>query len=87
MRYIKPKKVTSPQDRWRLNRVVYPGAEGGWSAAEGWWNDSGVLALRWNGDDDTPMGNPQSRGYPTWFIVPDELEGAVREAISSLPSS
>ena len=87
MPYEKPEDVTSPKKRWRLKRVVHPGTEATWSAAEGWWDDRVVLALRWNGDDDTPKGNPVSRGFPTWFIVPDELEGAVREAISGLRSS
>jgi hypothetical protein len=28
--------------------------------------------MRWNGTEDYPLGNPQSRGLPTWFIVPDQ---------------
>ena len=28
--------------------------------------------MRWNGSDQNPIGNPQSRGLPTWFIVPDQ---------------
>ena len=28
--------------------------------------------MRWNGNRENPIGNPQSRGLPTWFIVPDE---------------
>ena len=87
MPYTKPEDVTSPKKRWgRDHRVLHDEGKGGWSAAEGLWDNEAVLALRWNGDDDTPKGNPQSRGYPTWFIVPDELEGAVREAISDLHS-
>ncbi len=42
--------------------------------------------LRWNGDGDeeSPVGNPQSLGLPTWFILP---EGKITEAIlSTLPS-
>ena len=83
----KPEDVTSPKKRWRLKRVVHAGTEADWSGAEGWWDDRAVLALRWNGDEDSPKGNPQSRGYPTWFIVPDELESAVRKAMSSMHSS
>ena len=63
---------------------------GGWSAAEGQWEDDGVwndvLAIRWNGSSDAEIGNPQSRGCATWFIVPDELENAIRAAIASLPT-
>jgi hypothetical protein len=28
--------------------------------------------MRWNGGKDNPLGNPQSRGLPTWFIVPEQ---------------
>jgi hypothetical protein len=29
--------------------------------------------IRWNGDDDE-SGYPTARGYPVWFILPDEVE-------------
>ena len=29
-----------------------------------------MLAMRWNGNKENPLGNPQSRGLSTWFIVP-----------------
>ncbi len=44
-----------------------------------------VLAIRWNGRADAEIGNPQSRGLATWFIVPRQLEGALREVIARLP--
>jgi hypothetical protein len=28
--------------------------------------------MRWNGTDVNPLGNPQSRGLPTWFTVPEQ---------------
>jgi hypothetical protein len=28
--------------------------------------------MRWNGTGENPLGSPQSRGLPTWFIVPDQ---------------
>jgi hypothetical protein len=37
--------------------------------ALGKWDGVDVIGLRWNGDDDRPIGNPQSRGLATWFIV------------------
>ena len=42
------------------------------SLAIGRWDNKPVLAMRWNGGKDSPIGNPQSRGLPTWFIVPDQ---------------
>ena len=41
-----------------------------------------VLALRWNGKAGNPIGSPQSRGLPTWFIVPDQFASAL---IGTLP--
>ena len=39
--------------------------------------------MRWNGDnDDNPIGNPQSRGLPTWFIVPDNYVEAILGTLS-----
>lgn len=94
MTYTKPGYVHSPKTRWRLRKVLYDGKElgnpkGGWSAAEGQWDTEetgwvSVLALRWNGTKNNPHGNPQSRGRPTWFIVPEELESAVRDAVTKL---
>ena len=85
--YIRPEHVTSPKTYWHLIRVLYDGGFGGWSAAEGQWGIRGqrgnVLAIRWNGGPDrSNIGTPQSRGLPVWFIVPDELEAAIREAIA-----
>jgi len=28
--------------------------------------------MRWNGTEDSPLGSPQSRGLPTWFVVPKQ---------------
>ena len=94
MSYVKPQDVTSPKSHWRLSKVLYDGGDsgrsdsGGWSAAEGQWEHSGGrwlnrLAIRWNGTTGSEIGNPQSRGLPTWFLVPQELEDPLREAISA----
>ena len=56
-------------------------AEGQWENGEGLWVKR--LAIRWNGSSDAERGNPQSRAYATWFIVPTELEDAVRKVIAS----
>lgn len=88
MSYVNPRNVNSPKSRWRLRQVLYDGGEWNWSAAEGQWDNDGlwreVLAVRWNGGNGAEIGNPQSRGLPTWFIVPDELEAVIRQVITQM---
>jgi hypothetical protein len=35
--------------------------------------------MRWNGTANNPIGNPQSTGYATWFVIPDEFRESVLE--------
>jgi hypothetical protein len=77
--YIKPTDVLSPKRHWVLVHVLFDGGEEGSSLAIGRWDDKPVLAMRWNGHKESPMGNPQSRGLPTWFVVPEEHRRAVFE--------
>lgn len=71
---VNPREVLSPVSNWQLIDVLYEAkwwsmAIGRWRDEEGTWRP--VLAQRWNGDEGS-KGNPVSRGYPTWFILPDE---------------
>lgn len=88
MSYRRPEGVDSPQSHWLLHRVLYDGGEFDWSAAEGQWKHykswEPRLAIRWNGGGDAEIGNPQSRGNPTWFIVPPDLEDAIRTGINRM---
>ena len=78
-RYIPPKDATSPQDHWNLSCVVYDGGPGNIAVAFGQWDENEVVALRWNGNSQPhkEVGNPQSSGFPTWFILPHEFGVAV----------
>ena len=85
MGYRKPDTVISPKTRWVFGKTLCDTGQGGWSAAEGSWDAAPVVAVRWNGDDDSGQhGNPQSHGNPTWFIVPGELEDAVIKVAGKL---
>ena len=87
MAYIDPKKVDSPRANWKLIEVLRNGengnGDGDAALAIGEWDDgeglNRVLAVRWNGQssDDRGVGNPQSRGLPTWFIVPYWMNEAI----------
>jgi hypothetical protein len=86
MAYVDPKKVLSPKGVIRGVRVLHdtgPG-EDSWAVAEVQWGDSEAVGIRWNGDEGEGVGNPQSRGHPTWFIVPPQLEDVVRKAAERL---
>lgn len=79
MGFIKPEKVVSPQKTWHLDFVLYDEGEGGFSVSCGRWDNEKVVGLRWNGSNTSgsSLGNPQSSGYPTWFIVPKVLGIAI----------
>jgi hypothetical protein len=77
--YIKPTEVLGPKRSWDLFHVLFDGGpsggdrpeQPGTSLAIGRWNGRPTLAMRWNGNAENPIGNPQSRGIPTWFILPE----------------
>ncbi len=86
--YIEPKTVVAPRNRIRsAPDVLYNGGPGGWSVALLDFDGQERVGIRWNGDVEQPIGNPQSRGKPTWFIVPDELADVVRETVGRLENS
>jgi hypothetical protein len=85
--YITPDEVTAPRQRWNLIKVLEDGAEEDSheervAIAIGTWDGSKSLAMRWNGNKDWPIGSPQSRGLPTWFIIPKRLNEAVINILS-----
>jgi hypothetical protein len=82
--YIIPGEVVSPKRQWTLVAVLYDRGEGQAAAALGRWDGEPVLAMRWNGTDGNTIGNPQSRGLPTWFIVPNEFRLAMLNELTRL---
>ena len=70
--YIEPSDVHAPKRHWQLFHVLFDGGPDESSLAIGRWNREPVLTMRWNGNDNKPLGNPQSRGLPTWFVVPEQ---------------
>jgi hypothetical protein len=77
MAYKHPRHVDAPRRRWRLIDILHNGGDGDAALVIGDWDGRKVLAARWNGSSaDTGIGNPQSRGIPTWFILPEWLNEA-----------
>jgi len=84
-RYRPPTEVHSPKRLWSLIAVLDDNGPNEHALALGRWQNEPVLAIRWNGNnEEEPIGSPQSRGLPTWFILPP---GELTEAIlGTLPS-
>lgn len=76
MSYIKPELVLSPKSSVSELEVIYDGGEKSWAIAKMKWDEEETIGLRWNGNSKSPVGNPQSRGVPTWFILPKEIADA-----------
>src|SRR5437660_6386418 len=81
MRYVKPQYVVSPKSKvGGIIEVIHDPGEGRMSVARIVWDGEEVIASRWNGNDSQPLGNPVSRGRPTWFVVDKYAEKVVEEA-------
>jgi hypothetical protein len=89
MSYINPQTVLSPRSRVGSVDILYDDGPGSWSVARLEYDDvPDRIGIRWNGSDqESGIGNPQSRGRPTWFVVPDELSALVREVAERLSNS
>ena len=83
MGYIKAKDVISPKKRWYLFEVILDGGEGNCAYALGEWDGERRIGFRWNGTEENPLGNPQSRGLATWTMLDLDLHKAV---IALLPN-
>jgi hypothetical protein len=84
MSYVDPRTVLSPRGSIKDLQIIYDGKENGWSLARMKWDGSPVMAMRWNGGSVNgipSIGNPSSRGYPTWFVVPDDVGAAIEKML------
>ena len=86
MAYVDPKTVDSPRAHWKLIEVLRNGERDGQgeddaALAIGEWDGVRRLAMRWNGSGKGPgVGNPQSRGVATWFVLPKWMDDVVLES-------
>jgi hypothetical protein len=72
--------VASPQRNIVSVEVIFDGGtDDSWALAEIMWREDKQtearerVGIRWNGNDKRPKGNPTSRGFPTWFMLPENL--------------
>ena len=87
MTYIQPQTVWAPRASVRAVETIYNEGSGKWSVARVNWEDEDRIGIRWNGGDGPGVGNPQSRGRATWFIVPEPLQQVVLEKVEELSIS
>lgn len=88
MGYIDPTTVVAPRNRIKSVEVLYDGKDGGWSLARLAFDNDECLGIRWNGTDEEPgIGNPQSHGKPTWFVLPKDLNEDILKRIEELGNS
>ena len=74
MAYIDPKMVLAPKGRVGDLSVIHDGGEHSYSVARMTWDKHpGAIGVRWNGGQGEGVGNPQSRGVATWFILPEPI--------------
>ena len=66
---IDPKTVLSPKNAVSHLEIIYDEGKGSWSFCHLEWYNEPKFGIRWNGENGKP-GSPQSRGIPTWFILP-----------------
>lgn len=83
MAYTQPEEVISPKANWRLVDVVLDRGEENCAYAIGMWDNRRRIGFRWNGSNDKPLGNPQSRGLPTWTMLDSALHKSVVKIIES----
>ena len=79
MAYLDPNLVTSPKEKVKNVQVVIDEGEDNYSVCLLEWEEKRSVGVRWNGGSDGSIGNPQSRGIPTWFILPKPVAKAYLE--------
>ena len=92
MSYVRPEEVLSPKHSvGGILEVIHDPKENRMSVARILWEEEERIAIRWNGSDEQPLGNPVSRGHATWFVVDGyaaaSIEQAAREAAERSPNS
>jgi hypothetical protein len=72
MPFIPPDDVKSPREKVSNVRVIYSGNENELAIATLTYSGEESVGIRWNGNDDGPLGYPTSRNQPVWFVLPGE---------------
>ncbi len=73
--YIRPEDVISPKEKVKNLKVIVNNFEEDYSIALLEYSGVECVGVRWNttNEEKDNIGTPQSRGVPTWFILPKEI--------------
>ena len=71
MAYLDHKLVLSPKGKVANIEVIIDKGKDSYALSILDWEGKRSVGVRWNGGSDGSIGTPQSRGIPTWFILPD----------------
>lgn len=89
--YLKPTEVLSPRGQVEVMDVLYDSGEWGVSVARIRYRDKKnqpfkeCTGMRWNGSlGKGNKGMPVSRGFPVWFVIPDEFSESVQATALTL---
>lgn len=93
-RYKKPIDVRTPKSDIKNVKVLCDNGPLSYSIAViTWWDGNESLAMRWNVSNKEQedsrkksgelecVGFPQSHGYSSWFVIPDEWRVMIEEEI------
>jgi hypothetical protein len=82
--YVKAIEVTAPRGTLLRKGILVDGGKK-WSPVIAWgtWEDKNRLLLRWNGDQEHPLGNPISSAKPTWTVLPTWLVGPTLRTLAA----
>ncbi|BBM36389.1 hypothetical protein [Pseudoleptotrichia goodfellowii] len=68
---LDPKTILSPKGKVENIEIIEQNTD--YTIAILSWEGKDTIAARWNPTEENTMGIPQSRGYATWFILPDTI--------------
>lgn len=82
--YIPPQDVVSPRDRMRVVEILIDGGEERTCsyALQHWFQEQKYsIGVRWNGDEDRPIGTSNISGHACWLVLDEMLWPAVLAAV------
>lgn len=78
---MNPREVIYPKRRLRAETLDILCESEQYSIASFIWDNEKRIGIRWNKVKESDIGYPNSRKYPTWFILPKEIGLIIAEKL------